>query len=363
MKVGIITFHRPLNYGAIFQTCALAKKLNELKINAEIIDYRNSKHEQEINNMNFNTAVGSKNKIKALLFSKINNSKKQKFQSFSDKNIKISKEKYDKNNIKKSINNYDFFITGSDQVWNLNLTNEDYNYFLKFVDDEKIKISYASSFGYSKIPEKYVNNSKKYLNKYKKISVREKQGANITTALTNKKVDVVLDPTLLLTKDEWLELSKPVRFKIPEKYILLYVVSPTKEDFEMARKFSKIVNMKIILINYNMKYILGMKNCFDLGPEEFLWLFKNSTYVLTNSFHGTAFSINFNKEFYVRLSKKENNGNSRIENIINITGLQDRYLDENCKIINKSIDWHEVNEKIKKERKKSLDFLIKHIDR
>lgn len=361
MKIGIITFHRPLNYGAILQTYALVKKINDINYDAEIIDYRNSCHEKVLNNMNFKTASGIKARIKSLIFAKINKNKKYKFQQFTNNNIKISKIIYDQKNVNESNKEYDFFITGSDQVWNLNLTNGDYTYFLNFVKSDINKISYASSFGYSKIPEKYKQETARSLNNYKKISVREQQAANIINDLLNKDVDVVLDPTLLLTKKEWLKISKKVTFRVPEKYILLYAVSPTKEDFEMAKKFSKIVKMKIILINYNMKYIFGMKNCFDMGPEEFIWLIENASYVLTNSFHGTAFSINFNKEFYVRLSKKENNGNSRIENIINLTKLNNRYLDENCIINKEKINWKEVNKIINEERNRSIKFLKENI--
>jgi len=357
MKIGVITFHRPINYGAIFQSVALIKKLSSLKIDAEIIDYRNKRHEKEIANMSFKSASGYKNKIKSLLFYRFNNRKKEKFCEFLNNNAKVSEVIYDKNNIKDINKEYTHFITGSDQVWNLNLTDSDYNYFLDFVNDDSKKFSYASSFGYSKVPEQYVSKTKEYLSKYKKISVREAQGAKIINDLIDKKVDVVLDPTLLLNKDEWLELAENVKFKLPEKYILLYVVSPTKEDFLIAKKFSKMVNMKVILINYNMKYVFGMKNCFDLGPGEFLNLFKNATYVLTNSFHGTAFSINFNKNFYVRLSKKANNGNSRIENIINLVGLQDRYIDEECDVDISNIDFEKVNKIMESERKKSVDVL------
>src|SRR5699024_8399387 len=123
---------------------------------------------------------------------------------------------------------YDLFISGSDQVWNLKLTNNDYNYFLKFVKDDNKKVSYASSFGYSNIPEEYRENSIKYLNKYKIITVREKKGQQIIENIVKRNATTVLDPTLLLNKEEWMKLAKPPTFKMPNKYILLYLVSPTK---------------------------------------------------------------------------------------------------------------------------------------
>ena len=137
MKIGIITFHRPINYGAVLQTVALSRKINDMGGEAEIIDYRNELQERSIQNLNFKTAKGAKSKIKSLLFSKVNNKKVIKFQEFLRMNSNLSKKTYDKNNISETNNIYDLFITGSDQVWNLNLTNKDYNYFLKFVDNDQ----------------------------------------------------------------------------------------------------------------------------------------------------------------------------------------------------------------------------------
>lgn len=362
MKIGIITFHRPINYGAVLQTVALSRKINDMGGEAEIIDYRNELQERSIQNLNFKTAKGAKSKIKSLLFSKVNNKKVIKFQEFLKMNSNLSKKTYDKNNISETNNIYDLFITGSDQVWNLNLTNKDYNYFLKFVDNDQKKVSYASSFGYSNIPEEYKEGSKNYLNKYTKISVREKQGQVIVKDVVGKDATTVLDPTLLLNKSEWVKLAKEPSFKVPEKFILLYAVSPTDEDFKIAKQLSKKMKMKVILINYNMKYVFGMKNCFDLGPEEFLWLFNKATFVITNSFHGTAFSLNFNKNFFVRLSTKKNNGNSRIENIINIMNLQNRYIDvNNLDNNNSNIDWDCVNKRLEGERQNSINIISDYL--
>lgn len=362
MKIGIITFHRPINYGAVLQTVALSKKIKDLGGKSEIIDYRTDIQEKTIKNMNFKTAIGIKSKIKSLLFSKINRDKILKFNNFLKNNANLSEKVYNKENIAETNDRYDLFVSGSDQVWNLNLTNEDYNYFLKFVNENNKKVSYASSFGYANIPEEYRANSMKYLDEYRKITVREMQGKKIIEDIINKQIDTVLDPTLLLNKEEWLQLAKKPSFKIPKKFILLYVVSPTDEDFKIAKKLSKKLKMKIILINYNMRYVFGMKNCFNIGPEEFLWLFNNATLIITNSFHGTAFSINFNKDFYVRLSTKENNGNSRIQSIIDIMNLQHRYMDMQHIENQTTIDWNVVNKNMKIEREKSIKIVYDYVN-
>lgn len=357
MKIGIITFHRPINFGATLQAFALVKKLDSMNISNEIIDYRNEVHEKQINNTKFKTAQGIKSKIKCLLFGRLYNNKERKFRNFLNNNINISNRLYTKENIHEVNDQYSMFMSGSDQVWNLNLTNKDYNYFLKFVEDNNAKKSYASSFGYSSIPDEYKDECKKYLAEYNKLAVREQQGRKIILDLIGKSCEVVLDPTLLLTKEEWLKYAKKPNIKLPKNYILLYAVSPTEADYNIARKLSKREKMKVILINYTMMYVSGMKNCLDIGPEEFLWLMNNASLIVTNSFHGTAFSINLNKPFFVRLSMKQNNGNSRIENLINLVGLKDRYIDESNIRYDTNIDWKTANEKLNENRNKSLEYL------
>lgn len=354
MKVGIITFHKPCNYGAALQATALNKKIIELGSECEIIDYENEKLKPTYT---LEKITNIKTLIKAILFNKKNKIKFNKFNAFIENNCNLSQEKYNKKNITEANNKYNKFITGSDQVWNLRLTGEDYNYLLNFVKDDNKKFSYASSFGYSEIPDEYRERCKKLFDKYSKINVREKRGKEIIEELTTKKVDVVLDPTLLLNKNQWQNLEKKYEKYIPNKCILAYFVSPTKQNYEFAKKLSKKLKMKVVLINYGNKMKCGMKNITKAGPGEFLWLFRNANYVVTNSFHGIAFSINLNKEFFYQTSKKAQNGNSRIENLINICGLTNRN-EEKIDINNiQKINWIDVNEKIEAERKKSIESL------
>lgn len=363
MKIGIITFHRPCNYGAMLQATALYKKIVSLGQQCEIIDYENDnlKHTYTLDKIKDakNIKQFIKKIIKIILFNHNNKIKYKKFEHFIKNNCNLSEKKYDKTNIADTNNKYDKFLTGSDQVWNLNLTAQDYNYLLEFVIDNNKKFSYSSSFGYSEIPCEYQKKCKDLFNQYSKITVREKNGQDIIKKLIDKDVEIVLDPTLLLNKDEWRNMEKECKINIPEQYILAYFVSPTKQDYKFVKELSKKKKMKIVLINYGNNIKWGMKNVTKAGPEEFLWLLRNATYVVTNSFHGTAFSINFNKEFFYQLSSKSKNGNNRIENIINICGLNDR----NVEVIDiekiHTIKWEEVNRKLEKERMKSLDYLEK----
>lgn len=359
MKVGIITYHRPINYGAVLQAVALNRKLKSLDIDSTIIDYRNKVQEKAINNNHFFTANGLKNKIKSLILAKKTKTREIKFRAFLEKNSSLTCP-YTEKTIKNANTKFDIFVSGSDQVWNMDLNGEDYNYLLKFVQKDKKKVSIASSFGYSEIPEKYRKKTIKYLMKFNNLTTREDAGSKIIKQELNKKAEVMLDPTLLLNKNEWLELSEKPKLKLPAEYILFYAVSPTEEDIKAARQLSSKHNMPIVVINYNKRHIKGMINCFDIGPSEFVWLIENSKFVITNSFHGTAFSINLNKEFFVRLSTKKNNGNSRIETLLNIVGVQNRYV-ENIDNAEK-VDWDMVNNKLNKKRKACIGLINKYIN-
>lgn len=357
MKIGIITFHKPCNYGAALQATALYKKIKLLGKECEIIDYENDKLKNTYTIARIKDSKNLKSLIRAVLFNRKNKIKYKKFKNFINENCILSKKMYSKENIAESNKEYEKFITGSDQVWNLNLTGEDYNYLLEFVADNSKKFSYASSFGYSEIPIEYQEKSKTMFEEYSKITVREKQGKQILESLTNKNVEVVLDPTLLLDSNEWKQMETKYVKSIPENYILAYFVSPTKKNYEFAKRLSKELKIKIILINYGNKRKIGMKNIATAGPEEFLWLIRNANYVVTNSFHGIAFSININKEFFYQLSDKSKNGNSRIENLINICNLSNRN-EEKIDINNiQKINWVDVNKQIEKEREKSIENL------
>lgn len=359
MKIGIITFHRPCNYGAALQATALYQTIKNSNKDCEIIDYEN---EALKNTYTLEKVTNLKSLVKAILFNRKNKIKYNKFRNFIDKNCGLSKKQYNKNNIIEANTEYDKFITGSDQVWNLSLTRGDYNYLLEFVKDDNKKFSYASSFGHAEIPNEYKEKCKDLFERYSKITVREKKGKEIVEQLTNKTAKVVLDPTLLLNKKQWEKLEEEYKHKLPKKYILAYFVSPTKQSYEFVKKLSKKLNMKIVLINYGNKIKFGMKNITKAGPEEFLWLIRNANYVVTNSFHGIAFSINYNKEFIYQLSDKAQNGNSRIENLIDICNLSNRN-DKKVDINNiETINWAEVNKKIEEERKKSIESLMEMLN-
>lgn len=356
MKAGIITYHDTRNYGATLQAYALQKKVEKLNIDCEIIDYKCETITKRYSIKKITELRSIKEFIKYILSNSAAKKLQLEFNNFNETYLKLSNKEYYKDNIREANKVYDLFITGSDQVWNLELSGEDTSYFLDFVDSDDKKNSYAASFGYKYVPEKYRELNKKLLENYNRISVREKQGENIIHELLKKKSQVVLDPTLLLRKNEWKEvIKKPLNKK---EYILLYRVASTPHIIEFTKNLAKKTGCEIIYINSSYKIIPGMKNIRNANPQEFLGYIENAKYVVSSSFHGVIFSIIFEKNFFYELSNNKNNFNSRIENIVSELGLKERIIlnGENSNIY-KNINYDIVNEKLDKKIDESTKYL------
>lgn len=356
MKIGIITYHRAKNIGAMLQAYALQQTIEKNIGNCEIIDYRNKKMEDKYRIKNNKEIRSIKGKIKNILLMKKNKEFENVRDEFNSNTQKISKKIYNDKNIVEANKEYDFFITGSDQVWNPKLNYGDNNFFLNFVEDNKKRNSYAASFGVSELSEKDKDGIKKELENFNKISVREKEGQEIIKKLINKDCQLVLDPTLLLNENEWNKLINKQRIE-KEKYIFVYTIATTPTIFEFARKLAKDKRCKIICFNNGYKKYRGMKNLTKVSPQDFLNYIKNAEYIVTSSFHGLCFSINLHKEFYYELDKDPKNHNSRLTTLTNILGLESRRIiggnsKDECKI-----DYNKVDEKLTEERKKSVEFI------
>ena len=208
MKVGIITFHRAINYGAILQAYALKKKIDELGNVTKVIDYVNLKEEKACKIINTNSL---KSFIGSLLKFRFKKRKDIKFVDFRKKYLNLTPVVGTKGALKELNAQFNVFITGSDQVWNYNIIGGDMTYLLDFANEGK-KNSYAASFGVINIEEKYKRQYSDLLNSFTNIAVREDAGAKIIRELCHKEVPVVLDPTLLLDAFEWMRLTVVDRF-------------------------------------------------------------------------------------------------------------------------------------------------------
>lgn len=257
----------------------------------------------------------------------------------------------------------DVYITGSDQVWNSFYNRGiDKSYYLDFVPEGKKRISYAASIGMPNFPENEVDETKRLLEKYQYITVRELSAKKILESL-GVASEVVLDPTLLLDKVAWSEIAERYAFKEPEPYLLTYSVEYGKED-SYIKHYAKLIAEKKGLKLYHITY--GGKpfdNYYDkvftyATPDQFLNLMLHASFIVVSSFHGTAFSINFNKPFITVSPKKFN---SRVMSLLQITGLESRVVTDDSRSIDSfgDIDYFSVNKILDGERKKSLAILNK----
>lgn len=359
-KIATLTFHRAINYGAALQTYALQKSIQKLGYDTEVMDYRCDFLESLHNPYSFKLYRTPLHFLYALYKNRIKRDNRKSFREFLQKNVTLSSVVYDKSNLKSAEQIYDAFIVGSDQVWNCNCTKFDKTYFLDFVEDKNKKYSYAASIGINLETDELKKEYQRLLSDYKVLNVREEQGRQELASM-GLEAQVAIDPTLLLDKKEWLKLAqKPSKLKFDEKYLLVYVIVETPTIFERAKKIAAQHKLEIIYINEMFFNKSGVKNLNGVTPTEWLWLFANADFIVTNSFHGTAFSVNFEKQFAVEPLPVKTNVNSRIYDFLNLVGLSDRIFDKGLEAFeDRSIHYQNVG--IEKIRAHSLDILKKNL--
>lgn len=355
-RVGILTVHRSLNYGAVLQAYALNRVLINNGYDSQIIDYICDAVKKREHKNSFTPKEVLKRVVrfdKYLLCRK----KEKKFQDFIDRNYVMSNRTYNKSNIKIAESQYDYFITGSDQIWNYDITDSDTVFMLDFVEDSTKKKSYAASFGYSELPECYREKTLKMLADYSSLLVREDSGVEILNriGLSGKSV---MDPTLLLDREQWLELATPYS---DEKYILIYTVAAPTFLYDAAVKLAKQINAKIKVIKLEPdKSQPGMEQVYDAGPRDFISLIYNAECIFTTSFHGLVFSLNFGKEVYFEADELKNKNTTRLTHIAKILGVMNRRISSGSVSLfdENPINWQFVNEKLEQERARSMTLLL-----
>lgn len=350
MKIAIISYHRAINYGAVLQVYAHMYSIEKLGCQCDVIDYRCAKLENDYK------VTSLKDLIRMMLVGKNIKKVKKRFTSFRNEYLNLTAPCLNHEDLVALNKSYCKFICGSDQVWNYAGSGFDKAYFLDFVKDVNKKYSYAASFGFESIPDEYKEQYRNLLKSFNKISVREKQASKIIKDLLDKEVEVVVDPTMLLTRDEWSQISTDYRGM--KEYILVYVFELTPTIISFTERLAKDSGCQIVYISNSISKKIDAFYARDVGPQEFLGLFLNARYIITNSFHGTMFSINFNKDFFVELLKKSAKVNSRLENALDLFGLRSRQIingkNDN---INQPIDYKSINNILETERNRSLEFL------
>lgn len=359
-KIGILTFHRANNYGALLQAYALKKVLSNYCI-SQIINYKSLAIEDSYrfcSNINKIGIVWIIKKLIKLCFLPIILIINDKYGQFRKKFLEDTKA-FKLKNIRECDSDFDVFITGSDQVFNPSITRRDSTYFLDFVTNRKKCYSYAASFGRSDFNKEEKNWIAENLKQFAVVSVREETGGNIVSNLSKANPIVHIDPTLLLKKNEWTEIAK---YPKKESYVLLYTMAFNNKIVSYAANLAKQKKIKLYVIFTSIDLKNRIKTpglAITPTPQEWLGLFLNADYVVTNSFHGLAFSVNFNKPFFVDLLTAKDAPNSRLMNFLELTHLQNRLIDNIQEEYDQPIAWDNVNNILEKERERSLEYLRK----
>lgn len=342
MKAGIITFHDANNYGAVLQAYALNSKMNEY-CETEIINYNNLYFHKNEN------IKGLKSKIIELCYKKDMQKKDKEFVDFRKNNLYIRDKIVKKEDLQNLNNKYDLFISGSDQVWNLKCSGYDDTYFLNFVNDRTKKFSYSASFGTSmpELDEEHIN----FIKEFNKVSVREKSGKEYLNKINIDSIKTC-DPVFLLKKEQWDIITESSN----DKYILVYEVVNGVNMISFAKQLSKITGLKVVVITSSKKPILGVKTVRNIGPINWLKLIKNADYIITNSFHGLAFSLIFNKQFFIELLSNSNS-NARMLELLEEMNLKSRLLKNvKCEKI-ELIQFDIINKIIDTDRNNSIKYI------
>ncbi|QFF98026.1 polysaccharide pyruvyl transferase family protein [Psychrobacillus glaciei] len=364
MKCGIITFHRAHNYGGILQAYALSNVIKKMGVECEIIDYRCEFIEKLYQPYSLRNLPSAKMFASIVLRNGAFKKDTKVFQDFRSDYLPLSLKAYNNSVQLKELNKeYDVFITGSDQVWSYFTGGFDSAYFLSFVDDVSKKNAYAASFGVSTIPESFVIEYKERLRDFNTITLRETQGKDIIENLLGEKHPVVLDPTLLLDYKDWSILISNNYKYTNTKYLLVYLIAESKETLDLARKIAKEHDLVIFYISNRIYKKRDMINMSEVSVNDWLDLFYNASFIVTNSFHGVAFSINFKKQFFMQLLPGNAKVNSRLENILKKFRLENRQINNIEKIeLIPNIDYEEVEVILESERNKSKKYLKKIIN-
>jgi len=371
MKIALITVHNIDNYGSALQTFATKKILSQYG-EVETINYFNPNlFPNHLELIRFGLSIrGIRLAMRDILLFKDRNQIVRKFKKFLKSNMNLSKLVTQHDIQNGVINNFDVYVCGSDQIWNSCIVSKcgklDPIYFLSFANKKAKKISYASSMGGYRFTDSENAKVKDLLKDFKAISVRESDTQQLLSQLLKREVFHVLDPVLLLSDEEWLNslsIDKSCR-SIKEDYILVYGVIREPLQQKVVDFFAKKLGIKVVTIDQAFNPLINADvQIKDAGPLDFIELFANAQFVVSQSFHGTCFSVIFKKPFVSVCSKGRKV--NRIESLLNLLGLENRFVDDEKNLHKLSTDFsYELAEKkLEEERAKSIIFLKSNIEK
>lgn len=372
MKIAILTITGGQNFGNRLQNFALEKKLREYTDQVEtVVNLTRAEDEYKLS-----TRIKLKiKKLISVIYGMIPNynnitfnnwRRRFVFEKFTKKYIHAADVKISSENIPPDLaDRYDYFVAGSDQIWNPYYL---FNSHIEFMDfaEEKQRISYAASFGVEEIPTEKKEMFSKWLKGIPHISVREQRGKEIVEELTGRRVETVLDPTLLLDGTQWASIEKKPKWLKKEEYILAYFLGSREDSIlETVNQISDQYHLPVIRLNDNT-----LKNEYAVSPEEFLYLVHHCRLMCTDSYHGIIFSYQMNRPVVIfdrALQNGETAMNSRIHTVEQLLGVGNREiskLDYKNEEILFHCDYRPAKDRLVQEKKKADEFLKKglHID-
>lgn len=384
-KIALVINYDYHDYGGMLQAFATQKALTKLGVDSEAINYDNLKADINrrkwkyfLSNIVDVTIVKEKSRIIGKkLRMKFDSSLREKmnqrdsaFNQFCHDCFKVSRKFESWADLNEACQDYDGVIVGSDQLWLPSNVAGDY-YTLTFAPDEIKKISYATSFGVGVIPQKMKEKYSTFLNRINYLSAREISGQKIIKDITGRDVPLVCDPTMLLEKEDWDEVTTDKK-RVDNDYIFCYFMGDNPEQRDFVKRLAKKDNCKIVALLHLDQYIASDELYIDdapynISPADFVSLVKNAKYVCTDSFHGTVFSIIFSKIFFTfkRFNKKASlSTNTRLTSLLNTLGLNNRLftgyesIEENLEVKNYSV----IQENLRKFREDSIKYLITSIN-
>ena len=352
MNAGIFTFPNSTSYGAALQMYALYHTVETLGHTPEVINYQNTYMKEQKH-------FSRKTWLRQTAAKVLHHRAYRNFHAFEKNYMSGYPQKAisDPQYLPALAARYDAVICGSDQVWNPDITGEDLSYFLNFCDENTRRVAYAPSFGISEFSGDFANKIRGDLEKFHALSVREAPGQALLSGLLGKNVPLVCDPTLLMDAADWTKLEKSHPAGEGE-YILYYTIRSSASLWSKCKAFARERGLKIVVVGGNalknlMKKDEQIRYAVDISPEQWLFLVHRARYVFTNSFHGTAFSINYRRDFYVEFSSLTN---SRLEQITRTLGLGGQIVGED-NLTGAAVNYTVADQVLPQIREASLHYL------
>lgn len=368
--IGIITTFRQPNWGSVLQAYALQKVLDDMGYEAWLIDYRYpnefhySRGIKRSRSWLRNLPGNIKNRIEIML-GRVPENKIVLLDKFIRQEMRVTRRYKSYDDLHQNPPQFDAYAAGSDQIWNSFAMRGDMSFMLDFAPNDSLKFSYASSFAWNKVRENYVQDYQKCLSRLKHISVREYDGIALVKQLIGKEAELVLDPTLLLSQEHWGICAKKARSpQLPSQYILCYMLgytyNPSAKTTLVLQQLQEQYSMPVIALNGLPSDFRGevyaLPRDFGIGIEEFLYLMSNAAIVVSSSFHGTAFALNFNKPLVAIVDGRQE-CDSRLTSLLSQLGLTKLVVTTEDSPLNPFYDFEAEQTLLRDLRAKSIAYL------